>query len=115
MTVPEILDYVVITMMEISHELEMDAVFQLELQGEPSETYQLIIKGKRIEWLTGKPMKATCTIQVSHEHFIKLVEGNLNPTTALLTGKIKIWGDRTQLIKLQSLLSKDSIELPWLF
>ncbi|NNC96254.1 MAG: SCP2 sterol-binding domain-containing protein [Chitinophagales bacterium] len=47
---------------------------------------------------------ADCTISMKEENFKKLIAGDLNPMTALMTGKIKIDGDMSVALKLQSLL-----------
>ena len=43
------------------------------------------------------------TIAASEENFQKLVNGELNPTTAYMTGKLKIKGDMGAAMKLQKL------------
>jgi putative sterol carrier protein len=43
------------------------------------------------------------TISTSDESFQKLVNGELNPTTAYMTGKLKIKGDMGAAMKLQKL------------
>ncbi len=48
---------------------------------------------------------ADCTIQVSQEDFIRLVKGELNPMGAVMSGKIKIDGDMSVAMKLQTLFS----------
>lgn len=116
LTIPEMLDIVVHKLEQVQPELKnMDAVFQLEVTGPPNETYQLLVKEKRVQWYAGTPLKATCTVQISRENLYKLIEGNLDPASALLTGKIKIRGDRAQLLKLQSVLSKHIKNLPRIF
>jgi putative sterol carrier protein len=47
--------------------------------------------------------EADCTISTSEETFMKLVRGEQNPTTAYMTGKIKIKGDMGAAMKLQKL------------
>ena len=44
-----------------------------------------------------------CTITTSEENFQKLIGGELNPTTAYMTGKLKIEGDMGAAMKLQKL------------
>jgi putative sterol carrier protein len=46
---------------------------------------------------------ADCTIETSEETFEKVVAGDLNPTTAYMTGKLKIKGDMGAALKLQKL------------
>lgn len=48
---------------------------------------------------------ADCTIKVSQEDFQRLVKGELNPMGAVMSGKIKIEGDMSVAMKLQSLFA----------
>ncbi len=47
--------------------------------------------------------EADCTIAASEENFQKMIGGDLNPTTAYMTGKLKIKGDMGAAMKLQKL------------
>jgi putative sterol carrier protein len=47
--------------------------------------------------------EADCTISASEEDFMKIVRGEQNPTTAYMTGKLKIKGDMGAAMKLQKL------------
>ncbi len=44
-----------------------------------------------------------CTIQTTEENFMKIVRGEQNPTTAYMTGKLKVKGDMGAAMKLQKL------------
>jgi putative sterol carrier protein len=46
---------------------------------------------------------ADCTLSTSEETFMKMVRGEQNPTTAYMTGKLKIKGDMGAAMKLQKL------------
>ncbi len=46
---------------------------------------------------------ADATIQATEETFIAISRGELNPTTAYMTGKLKIKGDMGAALKLQKL------------
>ncbi len=46
---------------------------------------------------------ADCTFSASEETFEKIVAGEQNPTTAYMTGKLKIKGDMGAAMKLQRL------------
>jgi putative sterol carrier protein len=46
---------------------------------------------------------ADATITTSEENFLKLIRGEQNPTTAYMTGKLKIKGDMGAAMKLQKL------------
>ena len=47
--------------------------------------------------------EADTTIQTSEDDFMKIVRGEQNPTTAYMTGKLKIKGDMGAAMKLQKL------------
>jgi putative sterol carrier protein len=47
--------------------------------------------------------EADTTIQTSEENFLAISRGELNPTTAYMTGKLKIRGDMGAAMKLQKL------------
>lgn len=47
---------------------------------------------------------ADCTIKLSLSSFEDLIAGDLSPTTAFMTGKIKVEGDMSVAMALQSLL-----------
>jgi putative sterol carrier protein len=46
---------------------------------------------------------ADCTISANEETFTRIVNGEQNPTTAYMTGKLKIAGDMGAALKLQKL------------
>jgi putative sterol carrier protein len=47
---------------------------------------------------------ADCTIKLSLDDFEALISGDLNPTTAFMTGKIKVEGDMSVAMALSQLL-----------
>ena len=46
---------------------------------------------------------ADCTISTSSETFVKIANGEQNPTAAYMSGKLKVKGDMGQAMKLQKL------------
>jgi len=46
---------------------------------------------------------ADCTISASSETFMKIANGEQNPTVAYMSGKLKVKGDMGQAMKLQKL------------
>ncbi len=63
---------------------------------------------KPADWVTttSEVTAAQCTITVpKSEDWVALATGKLNPTMAFMQGKIKVKGDMTLALKLQSLLS----------
>ncbi|MDA0367457.1 MAG: SCP2 sterol-binding domain-containing protein [Proteobacteria bacterium] len=54
--------------------------------------------------VSNEDREADCTITLTFENFKKLVDGDLNPTTAFMMGKLKIDGSMSIAMKLQGLL-----------
>ena len=54
--------------------------------------------------VTNDDKEADCTIRMSLENFLKLVEGDLNPTMAFMMGKLKVDGDMGLAMKLSKLM-----------
>ncbi|TCS96652.1 SCP2 sterol-binding domain-containing protein [Hazenella coriacea] len=83
---------------------ELDVTYQLDL----NEVYQIRFHEGKVEVAEGTPWEAVCTLQLSDDNFVKLVEGSLNPTSAFMTGKLKIKGALGQALKLQSIFNQYS-------
>ena len=47
-------------------------------------------------------LEADCTIKISLENFSKLMDGDLNPMMAFMTGKMKVDGDKGIAMKMSS-------------
>lgn len=67
---------------------------------------QLFIDGTgNTNAITTENKEADCTVDVSMDDFNALVRGELNPMTAVMSGKVKIKGDMGVAMKLQTLFS----------
>jgi len=54
--------------------------------------------------VSSEDAEAACTISTDLETFMQLKNGDLNPMMAVMSGKIKIKGDMSLAMKLQSLI-----------
>lgn len=79
-----------------------NVVYQFDLDG--VGTYQVAITDGVAQFYEQPEKKADCTLQLSPDNLQKLIKGDLNPTMAFMTGKLKIKGDLSLAMKLQSLL-----------
>lgn len=61
----------------------------------------IVIDGQSVS-TTDAP--ADCTIRISKENFEELIAGELNPTAAFMTGKIKVEGDMSVAMQLSQLI-----------
>jgi acyl-CoA dehydrogenase len=61
---------------------------------------------KDSNWIAKADGEAQCTITIKEsDDWVRLATGKLNPTMAFMQGKIRVKGDMSLALKLQSLLS----------
>jgi putative sterol carrier protein len=81
----------------------MNAKFQFDLSGDDGGTYHVNVGDGKAEIGPG-PTQANVTILMSADDFKAMVAGTLNATQAFMTGKLKIQGDMSLAMRLQSIL-----------
>jgi putative sterol carrier protein len=78
----------------------MTATYLFEVDG--AGTWTVDVNGGKLS-VTEGGNEADCTISISEENFEQLINRELNPTTAYMTGKLKVKGDMSAAMKLQKL------------
>ena len=78
----------------------MNNSYLFDIEGEGK--WHVVVADGAIQVTEGEG-DADTTISTSGETFEKIVEGEQNPTTAYMTGKLKIKGDMGAAMKLQKL------------
>jgi putative sterol carrier protein len=78
----------------------MNNTYLFEIEG--AGTWKVAIADGAIQVTEGGD-DADCTFSASEENFEKIISGEQNPTTAYMTGKLKIKGDVGAAMKLQKL------------
>ncbi|WP_134686181.1 SCP2 sterol-binding domain-containing protein [Brevibacillus migulae] len=81
-------------------------VFQFDLSGDDGGIYQVAFTEKAVSYGEGAADEPICTLTLSDANFLKLVSGDLNPTTAFMMGKLKVKGDLGLALKLHGVLQK---------
>ncbi len=80
-----------------------DCVYQFEIEG---RTWHLdLLSSSERQIKKGAHSEPDCTVVISDENFEKLVKGKLNAPLALLSGKLKIKGEKALALKLAKLFS----------
>jgi putative sterol carrier protein len=74
-------------------------VFDVEGAGQ----WTVAVDDGKVSVAEGPSADADCTISSSEETFVKIVNGEQNPTSAYMTGKLKVKGDMGAALKLQKL------------
>lgn len=87
-----------------SAKVDGEPVFQFCLSGENGGDFYIRVAESKGEVNEGQAEGANVTIEMSDENFERLIHGKLNATTAFMMGKIKVKGDLSLAMKLQSLL-----------
>lgn len=83
------------------------AVYSFTLTGNDTGKWYLDLKnGSGACGRGDPPSTADATFAMSSENFFKMFTGSLKPTTAFMSGKIKISGDMSKAMKLETLMGK---------
>jgi putative sterol carrier protein len=82
----------------------LNGVYQFNLN--ESRKYQFDFREGKVEMIEGTEKHPDCTLELSDENVLKMIEGNFNTTLAYMTGKLKVRGDLGSALKLQSALEK---------
>ncbi|HNZ48986.1 MAG TPA: SCP2 sterol-binding domain-containing protein [Candidatus Hydrogenedentes bacterium] len=80
----------------------MNAVFQFNLD---DEVFVVAIADNAVQVSEGAVEKPSIQLTMTSADFLDLVSGKLNGQTAFLTGKLKVKGDMTLALKLQSVFN----------
>ncbi len=86
---------------------KINASYLFQIGGENGEKWCVDLT-KKADWVTqgDMPDAPQCTITINKpEDWVALATGKMNPTMAFMQGKIKVKGDMSLALKLQSLLS----------
>ncbi len=82
----------------------VSAVYQFDLEGEGGGSYYVTFTDGAGVISEGKAENPDITITMAASDFMSLMAGNLNPMSAYMSGKLKVKGDMSLAMKLQSLL-----------
>ena len=82
----------------------INAIYEFQIQGENGGTWSLDLTVPGGQVSAASTGKATCTVTMQDENFVKMVTGQLNPQMAFMTGKIKVAGNMGLALKLSSIL-----------
>ncbi|WP_112433145.1 SCP2 sterol-binding domain-containing protein [Thermogemmatispora tikiterensis] len=84
----------------------LNKTFQWNITGDDPGVYAIKLENGQAELIKGGVEKPDLTLTVSDKDWASIVEGKLDPTTAFMTGKIKISGDMMLAMRLQNLFNR---------
>ena|SRR5579875_2952187 len=82
----------------------LTAVYQFNLTGEDPGVYQIILKEHSAAAVEGTPEVPQCTLELTASDFKDMLQGRLNGTLALMSGKLRVKGDVSLAMRLKSVL-----------
>lgn len=82
----------------------MNAIYGFDLSGDGGGAFHVKVADGDAEVAEGVADDTNITITMSADDFGSLLEGKLNATSAFMAGKLKVKGDMSLAMKLQSLL-----------
>lgn len=107
MSVKETVENLVAKMNENPEHLgNLNSVFQFRLSGDEGGVYQLKVENQTVEVVNEEKYEPSISLELSDKNFIKLAKSSLNPTMAYMSGKLKVKGDLTLALKLNSIIQK---------
>lgn len=83
----------------------MDAIIQFDISGENGGLYWLKIADGAAESGQGQVEKPNMTLRASAADWLAVTKGDLNPMQAFMSGRLKVQGDMSLALKLQTLMS----------
>ncbi len=83
----------------------IDFSAQLELIGSENEYWYLLVQNQTCKIEQGSIPNSNAQVILEKENLIHLIKGELNPSMAFFTGKIKISGDQSGLFRIVSLFN----------
>ncbi|SDM62848.1 SCP2 sterol-binding domain-containing protein [Bacillus sp. OK048] len=90
-----------------------NAVVQYDVYGEEKGTYQHFFKNGNLTIKKGVETTPTCTMQLSYDNFKKFVLGKQSGTMALLTGRVRVLGNLSTAMRIETILRRYNIREPF--
>ncbi len=82
----------------------VSAVYQFDLSGDNGGVFHVTVDDGKATVVESEHDNPNITISMAAEDFDAMLDGKLNATSAFMAGKLKVKGDMSLAMKLQSLL-----------
>jgi len=81
----------------------LDAIVLFDLSGEGGGQWTMTIANDQLSITEGATTAPTVTLKMAAADFVAMVKGNLNAAAAFMQGRLKIEGDMSVAMRLQTL------------
>jgi putative sterol carrier protein len=85
----------------------INAIIQFDLSGDNGGQFYLDIKDGSVEAHDGMSDNAKMTLRAALDDYVAVASGQMNPMQAFMSGKIKIQGDMSLAMKLQTIFKSN--------
>ena len=86
---------------------DWEAKVQYKIEGDGGGNWIVEVTGGACTVSAGEADDASATVETDAETWVGIAEGTVEPTTAFMTGKIRIQGNMADVMKSQSVFKKD--------
>lgn len=83
----------------------INGIMLFDLSGEGGGKWTLTLKDEDVKLEEGETASPNATFAIDAQDFIAIANGELNPVSAFMQGKVKVSGDMALAMRLQSLLA----------
>lgn len=81
----------------------LNATLQLDLGGEGGGTWHIVIADQKMQLHDGPAANPTMTLKMAASDYVAMINGEANPMQMFMQGKVKVGGDMSLAMKMQSL------------
>lgn len=86
---------------------DWNAIVQFKISGDGGGDWYVTVKDKQVQVNPGAAENATATLETDAETYVGVTTGTVNAQTAFFTGKIKIAGNMSDIMKMQTVFKKE--------
>ena len=84
----------------------VNAHFQINITGDGGGVYTLKVADQKVEVLSNVVQNPTVAIEVSAANWAAILSGELDAANAFMTGKLRISGDMSQMLKFREMFKR---------
>lgn len=92
-TIKELMTEVIKTAFVPEKAAGVDTIVQFKFTGPEASNWHVIVKDQKFESIEGEHPSPKMTMTVNSDDYLKISNGDLDPTMAFMKGKVKVTGE----------------------